>query len=449
MNPIDNRTVELAESESAELSPSHREVEAPAQSWVTTVWLLWGNRQVLKKFLLTGLLFSILLALLLPNKYKATTELMPPEDKSENLLKLALGSSVAGILPAGASGALGIKSEGDLFVGVLQSRSVADAIINRFDLRKVYRDRFYEQARRDLGNNAQITLDRKSGIITISILDRSPDRASAIANEYVNQLDHLVSQLSSSGAHRERIFLEERLKVAKQELDVADQELSQFSSKSSVLDITEQGKAEVEAGAALQGQLIAAESDQRALEQIYTADSAQVKQGSARIGELRRQLQKLGGQNQATKDVGPNETSLYPSLRQLPLLGVKYIDLYRRAKIDEAIFETLTKEYELARIEEAKEIPTVGVLDVAKPPERKDSPHRPIIVLLGSIVSLLVGALFVIGCNAWEQMDPDDDRKLLGGELAALVGRLFSRASDMPLRFGQALRRKKDGSDLP
>ena len=166
----------------------------------------------------------------------------------------------------------------------------------------------------------------------------------------------------------------------------------------------------VDAAARLQGELIAAEAHAQALEQIYTPNNARVRAAQANIAELRRQLDKLGGADLGTGDT-TNQTQLYPSIRELPLLGVKYSDLYRRNKIQEAVFETLTKQYELAKVEEVKEIPTVKVLDPADYPEKKASPHRLYIALFGLILSLVVGCIWVLGSAVWEETDVQDPRK--------------------------------------
>src|SRR5207245_7831501 len=136
---------------------------------------------------------------------------------------------------------------------------------------------------------------RKSGIITITVTDRSPQRAAAIGNGYVNELNTMVAQLSTSAAHRERVFLEDRLQSIKRDLDDAEAQLAQFSSKNGTLDIQQQGKAMLDAAASLAGQMIAAESELQGLRQIYTENNARVRELGARVAELRKELDKIGG----------------------------------------------------------------------------------------------------------------------------------------------------------
>jgi uncharacterized protein involved in exopolysaccharide biosynthesis len=231
-----------------------------------------------------------------------------------------------------------------------------------------------------------------------------------------------VAELSTSSARRERIFLEERLQAVTKDLELAEKEFSQFASKNTAIDIKEQGIAMVGAAATLQGQLIAAQSEYEGLRQIYSDNNVRVRTVRARIDELRSQLEKLGGKDESTTTVSakPND-SMYPSIRKLPLLGVEYADLYRRTKIQEAVLETLTKEYEMAKVEEAKEIPTVKVLDAANIPERKSFPPRLLIIFLGTVLAIAGAVMWMIAIRLWDQTDASDPRKVLVQEVYSTV----------------------------
>jgi len=270
-----------------------------------------------------------------------------------------------------ASELLGLKSTSDLLVGVLSSRTVEDKLIQKFDLRKVYGARRMEDARKALAASTDVSVDRKSQIITITVTDDSPQRATAMAQAYVEELNRTLAEVSASSARRERIFLEGRLQAVNRDLEAAEKDFSQFASKNTAIDIKEQGKAMVEAAATLQGELIAARSELEGLRQLYADGNVRVRSAQARAAELEDQLRKVGGKEESTslEQAAPGD-SLYPSIRKLPLLGVTYADLYRKTKVQEAVFETLTQEYELAKVQEAKEIPSVKVLDSPNVPER-------------------------------------------------------------------------------
>jgi uncharacterized protein involved in exopolysaccharide biosynthesis len=222
------------------------------------------------------------------------------------------------------------------------------------------------------------------------------------------------------------VFLEERLKVVKQELDDASNQLAQFSSKNNTLDIKDEGKAMLDTAALLAGQMVATQSQLEGLRQIYTDNNPRIQSLNARVAELRRELEKLSGFSEKSGE-GPNKIqgSLgdmpYPTIRNLPLIGVKYADYYRHAKIQETVYELLTQQYELAKVEEAKETPSVKVLDPATVPERKSSPHRLLIALIGTFLGFAGAVIWVAGSKRWEEIDSQDPRKIFVLEVAGTV----------------------------
>lgn len=320
-----------------------------------------------------------------------------------------------------------MKSSGALFVDILGSRTVEDRLIERFDLRKVYGVRYMEDARKTLFGFTSISEDRKSGVLTITVTDSDPRRASEMARAYVEELDRLVAQVSTSSARRERIFIEQRLQAVKQDLDEASRQFSEYASKNTTIDITNQGKATLDAAARLEGELIAAQSELQGLEQIYTKSNVRVRALQARVDELRNQLHKIGGETSDSGSPQSSSTQEFPSVRQLPLLGVRWADLYRQTKIRETVYELLNQQYELAKIQEAKEIPVVKVLDAPAVPERRSSPKRRIIVILGMLLAFVGGVVWILGTATWEHMDAQDSRKRLGQEIVATCRERWSR----------------------
>ncbi|PYT38418.1 MAG: lipopolysaccharide biosynthesis protein, partial [Acidobacteria bacterium] len=176
-----------------------------------------------------------------------------------------------------------MKSTSEIFVGILTSRTVQDKLVQQFELRKFFGVRRMEDACKLLAQRTDISVDRKSQIITLTVTDHDAKRAAAMGNAYVAELNRLVAELSTSSARRERIFLEERLKAVSQDLEVAEKDFSQFSSKNTAIDIKEQGRAMVETAATLQGQYIAAQSELEGLKQIYTDNNVRVRSVRARI----------------------------------------------------------------------------------------------------------------------------------------------------------------------
>ncbi len=390
---------------------------------VAKLRLVWAERVSLFRFVALGLIASALVAFLIPKRYVSTARLMPPDEQSGSGLAMAAAALAgrSGGLGGVVGDALGLKSTSDIFVGILSSRTTEDRLIQRFNLKKVYGTRTMEDARNALAEHTNILIDRKSQIITILVTDGNPQRAAAMGQSYVEELNRLVAELSTSSARRERIFLEGRLQSVSQDLERAEKEFSQFASKNTAIDVPAQGKAMVEAAAVLQGQLIAAQSELEGLKQIYSDQNVRVRSTAARVAELRDQLDKLGGKDDEALTTPRGGESLYPSIRKLPLLGVTYADLYRQSKVQEALFETLTQEYELAKVEEAKQIPTVKVLDPPEIPEKKSYPQRSQIILLGTALSFSIGVTWVFARALWEAKDSRDPGKIFAQEVFSVV----------------------------
>jgi len=400
--------------------------------------LLWQSRRFLLRAALFAFLASALIALLIPNRYRALTRLMPPDQQSGagmGILAALSGSGKGGLGSLGGLGGfggvagdlLGVKSSGALFVGIVNSQTVQDRLIGKFDLQRVYWDSKIEDARKDLNAHTDVSEDRKSGIITIEVTDRDANRSAAMARAYVDELDRMVAQVSTSSARRERIFLEERLKTVKVELDTAARNFSSFASKNTALDIPAQGKATVEAAANLQGRLIAAQAELSGLRQIYTNNNVRVRAAEARVNELQQKLNEIGG-----SDSQGNEREarvLFPSIRKLPILGVTYADLYLQTKIQETVYELLTQQYEMAKVQEAKEIPSVKVLDAAVVPTKKTFPPRAVITVLGTLVGLAAAISWILLKTRWDSVEANDPGKVFAAEVLTTMRKSLSRFS--------------------
>lgn len=410
--------------------------------------LLWDHRRFLARATIIGLLASALIAFLIPKTYTSTAQLMPPDPQSNTGLAMmaSLAAKGNGGLGSMAADLLGFNSTGALFVGILRSDAAQSRLVEQFDLRKVYGDRLAQDARADLDQRTIIAEDRKSGIISIAVADHSPERAAALARGYVDQLNSLISELSTSSAHRERVFLEERLKVAKHDLDQASNDLAQFSSQNSTVDTQTMGKAALDAASRLAGELIAAQSQLEGLRQIYADENPRVRALNARVQDLRSELQKLSGTRNKPAPSAPAADSTatsalpdtrssdmsYLSLHNLPLLGARYADFYRQAKIQETVYELLTQQYELAKIQEAKETPSVKVLDQPKVSQKKSGPPRMLIIFIGTVLTFSVCVILILGKESWREFEPQDPRKIFAQHiLEYIVGAAKTRTQSL------------------
>ena len=413
--------------------------------------VLWDQRALLYRWAIIGLVASTIIAFLIPARYTTTVHLMPPDQAGQGLSSIMGALGKGGELASLGSELFGMKTSGDLFVGVLKSQTVENAIINKFDLRKLYGVRRYEDARKELESRTDVSSDRKSGIITIKVTDRNPARVAQMGQEYIDQLNHVVIALDTSAAHRERVFLENRLKEVEQDLESAEKDFSQFASKNAALDVKEQGRAMIGAAGELEGELIAAQTELQGLRQIYTNNNVRVRSLEARISEYRRQLQKMGGQPGSTdhdtsvvpgagQSGAEQNQDLVPTIRQLPILGVTWSDLYRRTKVEETVFEALTKQYEVARVNEAREIPSIKVLDAAAVPEKKSFPPRLLLMLFGTALAATLAGFWAVLSARWELVDSKHPRKILVHEIVQTMQRRpwIARAIHLVGRDGSA-----------
>jgi len=293
-------------------------------------------------------------------------------------------------------------------------------MISRFNLMSYYKSTTIEQARKSLEADTKIEQDRKSGIITISVISSDAQFACKLADGYVAELNRVLTDSSTSAARRERKFLEGRLQDVKRDLDESSKQLSQFSTKTLAIDIPSQARSTVEASLRLQAAIGESQSQLAALRETYSEDNYRVKAIEARTADLQRQLAELGGVSESPDSHQQKPGSPLLNARSLPSLGLAYSDLERKMRVDEALWESLTKQYEMARVQEAKEIPTVHVLDPATVPSRKAGPRRSIIVYVGTFLAFIISLIVIFGPYLWESMSEDSALKRL---IAGLSGR--------------------------
>lgn len=349
-----------------------------------------------------GAAVFVIIALRIPNRFSSEAQLMSPDPRafvSDSVLTPTFGQGLAtsGLL----GGQLSEKTPSSIAIGMMSSPRCLDDIINRLDLRSVYGVKLYRDARNALSANTKFTEDRKTGIIKVTVADRDKYRAQRIAQAYIDDLNSLLNNLNVSVAHRERIFLEQRLKGIKEDLDNSTKELGEFSSQSGALDLARQGDQSMQAVGRLEGELYTAESNLSALKMSYTVNNTRVRETQGKVNALRSELQKMiGSSGRQIDENADSQGAPLPSVRQLPLLGVKYYDLYRQVNIEEALYETLSKQYETAKVEEAKELPVVKVLTPPDVAEMKSFPPRKTIMLGGTLLTAC-GYIFWLVCSSY------------------------------------------------
>lgn len=402
-----------------EISTNTTVVQAsrPIPNWVVNASQLWDERRLLVRIGAVAFILSALIAFTVPKQYESSARLMPPDNGGSGSAMLAalVGRSVGGLGNLGgiASSLLGTRSSSALFIDLLHSRSIADHLIDRFDLQKVYSKRYRIDTAKFLARRTSIVEDKKSGVITVTVTDQDPERARSIAAAYLDELNSIVTRANTSSARREREFIEQRLVSVQAELQDAQNALSVFSSNNSTLDIKEQTRAMVDAASKLEGEKIVGESELASLEQIYGNDNVRVRAARARIAGLQQELQKMSGTASEPLPSDADSTKPYPSIRQLPRLAVPYANLYRRVRIQETVYELLSQQYEMARIGEAKDTPVVSVIDAPLVAEKKSFPPRSLLMLALTVFALFVAAAFILLRQSWSCVDADDSRRVL------------------------------------
>jgi uncharacterized protein involved in exopolysaccharide biosynthesis len=425
---VSGRTVPIFE-------PAGPQMLGPRHEKVSRIWFLWTHRKLLWSVSWKAALLTAAFSLLLPTHYRSTVRVAPGDSSRQTMAALSNIAGPAGSFGLGldAAALLGMKTPGAFYVEILKSQRIQDHLIDRFDLRrhywkfKAFSPRGYYQARKRLAEFTDIEEDKKSGVISVSVQDYDPVTASRIATAYIEELNRLSADLDTSEAHRERIFLEGRLNQARDDLNQASLELSRFSSRNTITDPSSQGKAMVESAARIQGEVVAAETELRGLQQIYSDSNVRVRTLTARINELRQQLKVLSGGDPLADGKDTADFTERPSFRKLPTLNYQYMNLYRQAKVQESVYEFLTQQYEMARIQEARELPTVRVVDPAMPPERKSGPYRSLIVISSVVCAFFLACFWVLGKHAWEELPTEDPRRVVAAEARKSLRRAFFR----------------------
>jgi len=332
-------------------------------------------------------IIGLIVSLLLPVRYTAVTRLMPPQQtqSTATLMMNQLMSSGAGSLAAMAGAGLGLKSPNDIYVGMLNSRPVADAIIQKFNLQTIYRDRDMTATRKDLAAYTQIASE-KSGFISVAATDRDRNRAAAIANEYTAQLRLLTQSIAVTEASQRRLFYEGQLKDARDSLLSAELAFQQVQQSKGVVQLDAQFRAMIESLTALRAQVAAKEVELQALRSYSTDRNPQVEIVNRELASLREQIARL---EQRSHSGGYSELGL----RDVPSAGLDYLRAEHEVKYRQALFDLLIRQYDAARLDESKEAAVIQVVEPAIPPDRKTAPKRAIITLLSLFVGFFAGCL--------------------------------------------------------
>jgi tyrosine-protein kinase Etk/Wzc len=378
-------------------SDSLPQQEHPSSGFVVFRQIITRHARMILAITALSFVTAVVVALLLPSVYCARAMLLPAQE--EKGMMNAMLSQMGGLV-ALAGGALGGGSTSDIYVGMLKSETVKDPIIDRFKLMQVYGKKYRTDTYSALDKRVSILAGKKDGIISISVDDRDPKRAADMANAFVEELQKLTVTLNMSGAGKNRSFLEERLIRAKADLVKAEEELKAFQGKNKTINVSEQTKATIEGVARLKAELAAQEVQLSSQRRTLTDSTREVKDLKITIVNLKSQISSLEGAGGAK--------SAIPSVGSIPILGQDYARLIREFKIQENLVELLTKQYEMARFSEAKDVAPIQVLQKARVPDKRIRPRTGFIVIISTVLALIFSVILCFVFEAYPQMSEID-----------------------------------------
>jgi len=360
-----------------------------------------------KRFIL---LFSFVVAvltaivvLILPVTFTATTTILPPQHQESSAMALLgqLGglASLAGNASGGAASALGLKNQNDLYIGLLQSEHVMDGVIRRFDLMKVYKAKRLVDARKTLKGKTKI-LSEKSTLISISVEDHNPKRAAAMANAYVDELHNLMSHLAVTSAAQRRMFFEQQVNLQKEKLAAAEVALEKTEMETGIIQPQGQAEAVIATIMQLRAQISASEVELAALRTSSTNQNPEVITLQSQIAGLQAQLAEFEkGHPQSASTAG----NVLTPTSKVPAASLEYLRRMRDVRYQETLFEFMTRQYEMAKVDEAKQGQMIQVVDPALVPERRSWPPRTLLTMLAFILAAMVASFLVILQAAYER----------------------------------------------
>jgi uncharacterized protein involved in exopolysaccharide biosynthesis len=363
----------------------------PEVSVLDLIWLLSQHRSALAIGTAAFTTAAIVLALLLPAQYTATTVILPPQQDGPSFTNSLLSRSIGGLGMLGsiAQSTLGLKNPNDMQVALIQSRIVEDELVDGFDLRKVYRDKKESNARKELVRNTSIDSGLKDGLIRISVTDQRPARAADMANAYVQSYRKLYAGLAVSEAAQRRLFYEQQLAKQSDKLADAEQSLVEVELRTGLIEPEGQATAVIQSVAALRSEMAAKEVQIDAIRKFAADQNPDLQLAEQELGGLRRQLSQLGA------DTNTQSGEFLMPKGNVPRAALEYAQKLREVRYEETIFNFLETQYELAKMDEAKEGAVIQVVDPAITPDKRSGPPRLLIISGGIIGGLLLMSLVI------------------------------------------------------
>ena len=386
---------DLSLEETAEATDGASLSEAPSDGYevslIDVLTQLAYRKWLIAKITGIALLAGVVLSLVLPVRYTATTRIMSPQQTQSTasmLMMNQLTGTGGGSLAALAGGGLGLKNPNDIYVGLLTSRPIADAIIQKFSLAAIYHSNDMTAARKELAGNTVVT-SGKNGFISVSVTDKDKKRVAEMANAYTDQLRVLTQTLAVTEASQRRLFYEEQLKQAKEALVAAELAFQQVQQQNGLVQLDAQAKAMIESLSVLRAQVAAKQVEVQALRSYSTEQNPDVQLAEKELASLQAEESRLERSNHSPGIAGLG-------LGNVPAAGLEYLRASHELQYQQALFDMLMKQYDAAKLDESKDAAIIQVVEPAIEPDRKSSPKRAIILVLSLFVGLFAGCILAL-----------------------------------------------------
>jgi uncharacterized protein involved in exopolysaccharide biosynthesis len=366
--------------------------------------ILTKRRKFIVWFTVGVTILAVMTMLLIPNQYTATTLVMPPQQNSSMSSLLGQLGGAASLASAAGSG-LGLKSPGDMYMALFHSRTVEDAMIQRFGLVGRYHAKKLSDARKAFEGHSKVALGSKDGLLTVTVTDMDPKQAAEIANGYVDEFRKQSANLAITEASQRRVFFQQQLLEANQNLAATEEAMKHTEQSTGVLQVDSQARSLIESAAVLHGQVVAKEVEIQGMRSYATEDNPQMVMASQQLAALKAQLAKLSGfdENSSSEIIVPKGN--------VPEAGMEYLRRLRDVKYYETVMELIARQFEAAKLDEARQGSIVQVVDVAVPPDRRSSPKRTITVIAAMLLGFFAACIWCFVAEGLQRIISNPDER--------------------------------------
>jgi len=366
--------------------------------------VIFKHRRMIVRNSAIAAFFALIIGLLLPKTYTATTTLLPPDDSDSGGISSLLATSSVPFLNLTDL----TTTSSEIFVEILKSRTVADGVLKRkyrfkngeYNLFEIWKDDSPEKAIRELHKKSNIS-SNEQGIIQIQVEMRDPSLAAQVANAFAIELHHVNQEKSLSKAKNSRLYIDEQLKITEENLKKASEALAEFQTKSKTINLEEQTKVAIAKAGEIKGTIMAREVELQVALQTMKGDNPIILRLQKEVDELKKQFEHLQFGNSVPFE---EQKDYFIPFTEVPEVGRNYAKHIREVKVQETVWQLLNQQYYSAKIQEARDTPTVQVLDKAVPPEKRSKPKRKFLVLVTTVLTFMFSIVWAFVLNFGEQV---------------------------------------------